>query len=220
MTREERLEMLTAIIIGNPIGEIELTDHDKGHKMAGIQSVSSNVLTNKFCQARRLVPGSVCQQCYAETLSKCRTNLSKKLARNTGRLTSHALADWEIPHFKTKYGRIESFGDTQSVLHACNYLRIIKANPNTQFGIWSKNIDHWREAFEILGKPENCTFVYSSQIIGLRSHVPENCAWFVDHVFTVWYPESHPTNCAGIQCMSCLKCYREDSEFYIDEILR
>ena len=216
-----RVEFLRSVARDNVSGMVELTMHDKNHKLAGIESVSTCVLINDICEFRRRSGAcdGVCAHCYAASLNKAYKNLSVKLSRNYGRLTSHLLTDDEVPLFSTFYGRVESFGDVRNVTHARNYIKIIRNNPRTKFGIWSKNIGIWAAAFKIDGKPENCTFVFSSSHINQRETVPEFALAFTDHVFTVFTP-GHDSNCAGIKCMTCLKCYKKDTEFYIDEILR
>lgn len=215
--KEEKLRHLYSILDEDLSGPVEITVHDKNHKLAGMESISTNVLLNKICRARMENGDNVCHRCYASRLTNIYDSLSLKLARNTNKL-SRTLKESEIPRFNTKYARIEAFGDVQNTLQAINYIRIIYSNPDTQFGIWTKNVDIWEKAFGCMGKPSNCTFVVSSQKINETDTRYEN-DWLVDHVFTV-FTKDHPSNCAGIRCMDCLKCYKKDTEFYIDEHLR
>lgn len=198
---------------------IEITHHSKSTKMEDIDSISTHPALNRICKIRALDKDSICSHCYAHKLAKLRPGLSDRLARNTGRLTNDLISDANICKFKTEYGRIEAFGDTDSPIQAKNYLKVIYANPNTQFGIWSKNLTHWKEAFEELGKPTNCTFVASSPKLNERLEIHDSYKWFVDHVFTVW-SKGHDSNCAGIKCKECLKCYKKNDEYFIDEIVR
>lgn len=197
----------------------ELTTHDKKHKLRGIQSINTSVLLNPICRSRRKDQSSICAKCYAQRLASAYPALSQRLARNTGILTSHRLKPEEIPRFTSLYGRIESFGDVMNVTQAENYVDIIRNNPLTNFGIWSKNPGIWAAAFKNSGKPSNCTFVLSSPKLNERITLPSYAVPFTDHVFTVW-DKGHESNCAGIECMSCLKCYKKSEPFYIDEIKR
>lgn len=207
--------------------KLHTTTHSKKHKMEGIQSISTSVLDNPICQKRREVPDSVCAKCYANHLCRYRKSLQTCLSRNFSILNDHLFDEREALRcqFDTRYGRIESFGDVASVTQARNYIRIIRANPETDFGIWSKNAGIWREAFELDGKPVNTTFVLSSCKVNEVDIVPDGMREYVDHVFTVWSPDRYifagtPSECAGIQCKTCLKCYKKHTPFEINERLR
>lgn len=207
--------------------KIHITMHEKTHKMAGFQSVSTSVLENPICQARRTDPESVCAKCYADHLCRYRKPLQNCLSRNFEILNAGLLTEREALRvvFDTRYARIESFGDVASVTQARNYIRIIRANPDTDFGIWSKNAGIWQKAFELEGKPDNSTFVLSSIHLNRIDEVKPEWQSFVDHVFTVWSPDQYiyagtPHECAGIKCRTCLKCYKRGTEFIINEKLR
>lgn len=202
------------------IARLHLTTHDKEHKLAGIQSLSTSVLDNPICQARRKVPGSVCAKCYAAHLVAYRKSLNNCLIRNYGILTDHLLTKREAAtcQFVTALGRIESFGDVSSVLHARNYIRVERANPMTRFVIFSKNLEIYHEAFEIEGKPKNTTFVYSSPNVNEIAEIPAKYERMVDHVFTV-HDKAHykdyrgtPSECKGLRCMRCQKCWHRVSK--------
>ena len=204
-----------------------VTMHSDGTKMDGIQSISTAVTCNRFCAARRANGESVCAKCYAETLCKMRKKLREHITDNSRILNERLLTEDECRKIRivTRIARIESFGDVTSVLQARNYIRIIRAIPNTQFGIWSKNWNFWKQAFKIEGKPNNCTFVLSSLRLNEPAKIPKSMRDYIDHVFTVYDPkhyvyENTPQGCAGIQCRSCLKCYRKDTPFFIAEKLR
>lgn len=209
--------------------KLHLTTHDKKHKMAGLQSISTSVLDNPICQKRREVPDSICAKCYANHLCRYRKSLQTCLSRNFSILNDHLFDEREALRcqFDTRYGRIESFGDVASVTQARNYIRIIRAHKHTQFGIWSKNLVIWGVAFEKDGKPKNCSYVHSSLKVDIPDYILPRWQKYVDHVFTVWSPEIYddlykgtPSECAGIKCMNCLKCYKRGGQYYINERLR
>lgn len=206
---------------------IHVTLHNSDHKMAGFQSVSTSVLDNPYCQARRKCGDSVCAKCYADHLCKYRKTLQNCLKNNYELLTAELLPDNILlkADIYTRYARIEAFGDVANVTHARNYTRLIKLNPETNFGIWSKNHGIWAKAFQLEGKPENCTYVFSSVKVNEIGKIPDCIKPYVDHVFTVWDKERYtfagtPSECAGIQCKTCLKCYKKNTEFFINEKLR
>lgn len=202
------------------LARIHLTMHDSEHKLAGIQSLSTSVLENPICQARRKVKGSVCEKCYAAHLVAYRKNLNNCLIRNYKILTDHLLDKREAAscQFMTALGRIESFGDVSCVTHARNYIRIERANPQTRFVIFSKNLEIYHEAFELEGKPRNTTFVYSSPNVNEIAEIPAKYEDMVDHVFTV-HDKAHyteyrgtPSECNRLRCLKCQKCWKRTSK--------
>lgn len=206
-----------------------VTNHSEGTKMEGIQSISTSCLGNPICEARKKIKGSVCEKCYADTINKMRKSLTKHLMENMDILSSRLLTKTEaamVP-ITSLVARIESFGDVQNVTQARNYIRIIRAHKYTKFGIWSKNLNLWGQAFDIEGKPRNCTYVHSSAMVDIPDFILTRYRKYVDHVFTVWSHDIYddlykgsPSECAGIHCMSCLKCYKRGGQYYINERLR
>lgn len=209
---------------------IHVTNHSKGTKMDGIQSIGTTSLCNPICQKRKGECGGICAHCYADALCKFRGSLNQRLQENFVKLTSRLLTAKEaaaVP-VTSEIARIESFGDVAKVVQARNYLRIIKAHPGIRFGIWSKNWGIWLAAFKAEGKPKNCTYVHSSHEVNKPDVLDPRIAPYVDHVFTVWDKQTYPeiirknprTECAGLSCNACRKCYRKNRSFYINERLR
>ena len=215
---------------------IHVTNHAKGSKMEGIQSIGTTSLCNPICRKRKEICGGICAKCYADALCKCRKSLDEHLQENFGKLTARLLTRREataVP-ITSAITRIESFGDVANVVQARNYLRIIRSHPHIRFGIWSKNWGIWLAAFKAEGKPRNCTYVHSSMYINQPDGIDPAMMPYVDHVFTVWDKKTYPaviaenpaTECAGIRCMSCQKCYKKcrkndkKNSFYINERLR
>ena len=207
---------------------IHVTNHSEGTKMAGIQSISTSCLHNPICQERAKCADSVCAHCYAQRLCKFRTTLQRNLEENSAVLSSRLLKPSEAAavNISAVIGRIESFGDVANVIQARNYIRIIRAHKATRFGIWSKNDGIWHAAFLAEGKPRNCTYVHSSMELNHVDMVKPFMDRFTDHVFTVWTKDKYPefeggkTECAGIRCINCLKCYKKGTSFEINERLR
>lgn len=207
---------------------IHVTTHSNGTKMAGIQSVGTTSLVNPICRKRKEICDGVCAHCYADSLCKLRTSLNVRLMENFEKLTSRLLTpkEAEAVPVSTLLARIESFGDVANVTQARNYIRIIRAHKWIQFGIWSKNWGIWRAAFIKEGKPKNCTYVHSSMHLNHVDDVSPLMKKYVDHVFTVWTKDQYPefeggkTECAGLSCAQCQKCYRKNTSYYINEKLR
>lgn len=207
---------------------IHVTNHSDNTKMAGIQSIGTTSLCNPICQKRKEVCDGICSHCYADSLCKMRKNLNAHLVQNFEKLTSRLMTPKEaaaVP-VTSLIARIESFGDVANVTQARNYIRIIRAHKWITFGIWSKNWGIWHAAFKKEGKPKNCTFVLSSMHINRKDEAHRLMIPYVDHVFTVWdkahYPEFEGglTECAGLCCAKCQKCYHKGGSFYINERLR
>lgn len=201
-------------------------------KLAGIKSISTCCLDNKYCIERMKDPTSICSHCYAAT----------QQSRNYG-LTDHNIINGLILRnviipvdifkaldlFFDKFVRIEGFGDVENITQAINYIHIMKAFPQANFGVWTKNDSIWYKAFEIEGKPENCSFVVSSNHVNETIAIKPQFQSFVNHVFTVYDKETVNNkdveiNCGGRKCMECLKagknCYYKDTVFHIKELLK
>ena len=209
------------------IWKVWVTMHSDGTKLEGIQSISTSTRINPICRARAMVEDSICAICYAENLLKMRKGLDKHIEENFRMLTRRLLTDEEIAAVVlwTRIVRIESFGDVANVIQARNYIRIIRANPSIQFGIWTKNLDIWNKAFDIEGKPANCSFVYSSPKINEPAILSEYDGRYVDHIFTVYDKEHYvffgtEHHCAGVRCLKCLKCYYKGTPYHIAELKR
>ena len=209
---------------------IHVTNHSKGTKMENIQSVGTTSLCNPICNMRKGICGGICEKCYADALCKFRKSLNKNLTENFQNLTSRLLTPTEaaaVP-VTSLIARIESFGDVANVIQARNYIRIIRAHKWIHFGIWSKNWGIWHAAFKKEGKPRNCTYVHSSMHVNSVDGVHPFMQKYVDHVFTVWDKELYPqviqlnpaSECAGLSCIKCQKCYKKGGSYYINERLR
>lgn len=209
------------------------TEHDTKSKMGGIPSISTCCLLNPACIARMMNGEAVCSHCFSAALQRIRTGLKLTTSQNYYILNKQRIKDapqihWTAKAIKLnpdKLVRIESFGDVASTLQAINYLLIVIANPDCKFAAWTKNLRYWVEAFKLMGKPENLTLVFSSLNINRADFIPDWARPYVDHRFTVYtaeWLEAHgiKSNCAGISCAGCQKCYHRGTAFDIIEILR
>lgn len=214
-------------------GTLIQTEHSWKSKMAGIVSFSTCCLLNLFCMARMLMGEAVCSHCFSAALQKIRKGLKLTTAQNYITLNEKDIkigpkVKWTRKALEInpdKLVRIESFGDVASVRQAINYIRVVLANPDCQFAAWTKNLNFWVKAFEKVGKPANMTLVFSSLRINEVDEIPEWALKWVDHRFTVYTKEfldAHgiKSNCAGISCATCKRCYMKGGAFDIIEILR
>ena len=140
-------------------------------------------------------------------------------------LTKALIPNDLIPVITSILGRIESFGDVYNVIQARNYIRIIRANQNVHFAIWTKNYMVWKKAFDIEGKPDNCTFVISSSQLNKPAWIPDCVKVYADYIFTVYslaYVKAHNIHihCGFSHCLKCGHCYHRGNAMYVNEILK
>lgn len=206
-------------------------------KMAGLQSLNTSCLKNKYCLARiknREIELDesidkntknkklICEGCYAEAQMSYMPNLREMTARNTD-ILKDILNYEDLPNMNCLYFRFESFGDLNNDNQFINYLNICKKNPKTKFAIWTKNPWIVQSVFDKgYKKPKNLNIVLSSVVV--NEPITTQYDW-VDKIFTVFdekYIEENGVeiNCPK-QCFNCLKCYKKtNKEFYINEILK
>ena len=212
------------------LSRVYVSDNMSG-KMEGIASVSTSVLLNKFCQARRNVKGSICEKCFAQATVNRYSGLEQRLRENTETLTKELLTPEEMPRFTCDIVRLESFGDLNNVLQARNYIRIARHNPRVTFTLWTKNHNFLKQAIEQEGKPENLIIIHSSMFMNA---VETKIDSFFDHRFTVWadrdtaHNNNSCINCRGRlegaeidKCRNCMRCYTVgNTDFDIGELLK
>jgi len=200
-----------------------------GNKLEDFYAISSNMRDNPRCQARQKCADSVCPHCFVRREAR-KASLFKTLSVNYRIFNTFDIPEkyWAllpIPSINENV-RIESHGDTGSVLHAVNYIRIVKSHKNLRFTAWSKNGLDWAPAFGQEGKPRNLTFVWSSIMLNVVDMPKEYVngypfAQYVDHVFTVFdkavaVEKGLFINCGEYtptyekvshKCKNCMRCY-------------
>lgn len=221
----------------------------KGHsKLDGGCSVSTDCHNCNFCrnmwrkaqdEAQKTGKTNIiCSRCYADTDGKCHRGLANRNAINQAILNVQIPQEvwdeaFQIPPLR-EFFRVQSFGETDTVTEACNFIRICRAIGrmwnDIPCGTWSKNSAVWGASFDLLGKPENMTYVQSSPRINVRTPIAPCIKKWCDHRFTVFDEEflrKHPEikiNCGGESCRNCVKqrqrCYFRGGEFDINEKLK
>ena len=224
-------------------GYVQITVPDAIHKLAGLLAINTSITNNPCCIARRNKAlkcgdcGHVCLGCYASNLMYgwMYKPAEQLCLYNQYLLTNHLLSEDEIKHIDLvpdKTVRFEMFGDTSNTTQAENYVRIPQYWDKNNFGVWSKNIGHYKMAFNKYGKPKNMSFVKSSEHLNIVDDVKED-EWFVDVIFTVCddineyerlIKQYNGVACAGVSCMGCMACYnyrrKDDKVLYVFELLR
>ena len=155
---------------------------------------------------------------------KCYKTMQPCFQRNTEILTSRILTDDEIPTINALYFRFESFGDIINTTQVSNYFNICKRNPKVKFALWTKNPAIVQRTINNgNAKPKNLQIVLSSHYINKQEDASR---WsFIDKVFTVYgkdYVKENNinVNCGAKSCLLCNKCYRKDSDMFINEELK
>lgn len=179
-------------------------------KMEGVHGISTSNVENKICQWRKSCKDSICQNCFAEGIMNQYDSAHLNSVYNLELLSSRLLDDSELPTLVEDIFRIESFGDVSNVIHARNYLRIIRKNSLTMFGWWSKNMHLVSAAIKAEGFiPENVNFIQSSMFVNCKDEAKYD---FVVATFTVYDDfmievEGIDINCGARSCRGCMKCY-------------
>lgn len=143
-----------------------------GGKMKGVVSVSTDINSNPFCQARQGNPDCICAKCYAESMMDDTRGVYRRnngpFKANTEILCGRLLTDEELPVINPAVFplfRVQSFGDVRNVTECLNYFKMARRNPQVRFAFWTKNIAILAKAVAIAGKPENVQIVLSSERI-------------------------------------------------------
>lgn len=218
LTLTEQIEVLSMVQVTDLSGKLE-----------DFWSLSSSPVINEYCRVRAANPLLICHECFSLASMHYKKELKLALEYNsivfsTWLFDDAALATIPFP-VVVGYGRIESHGDVRNVTHARNYIRFIRVHSWINFGVWSKNLAFYAKAFELETKPGNMTFIASSPFYNRPMVIPEKFKWFVDHVFTVYRKqyasENNITiNCGARSCKGCLNCYKKDTVYYINEMLK
>lgn len=202
--------------------------HDMEGKMKNVLSISTNCKANPYCMARYQNGVGICASCFAQATTARYKHVNENTALNTEILTKELIPDEVMPRITNDICRIESFGDLNNVIQARNYLRLIKANPDVQFGWWTKNPNfaHLALQEECKGRvPENVHIILSSLLLNTETKINPKYAYFVNKVFTVYtlewlhannINEDKFINCGARSCNNCRRCYRsfDDNQLF------
>lgn len=231
---EKKKSILFSVLINSLHIVHHVNTKGRKSKLNGINSISTCCLDNCYCLDRIKNNDSVCAHCYSATQQKQQLALQDRNTINGIILKNIVIPAkyWKKyinPLDMSKYFRIESFGDVANKTQAINYIEFIKAFPRVHFAIWSKNVGIWHFAFADAGKPDNVSFVVSSNKLNKPELHYMKTYDFINHVFTVYDKQfisdnNITINCGGRSCMECIKrhkaCYFTDTEKEISEQLK
>jgi hypothetical protein len=194
--------------------------------MAGMASLSTSVTTNERCAKNAKIPGSICEKCFASTMSKRYPSMNACFIENQRILTGEILPAEKLPEIDADtfpLFRFESFGDINNATQVKNYFNICRKNPGVKFALWTKNPDFVAAAIaDGYEKPANLNIILSSLFINVER---KNVFPFVDKVFTVYDAdtidaENVKINCGAKSCFSCRLCYEKNGIGVINEKLK
>jgi len=144
-------------------------------KLDAINSISTNTQTNPFCikQFNNKKSNSICTKCYSyKSLNGYRKNMIPALQRNSDLLATRILAAEEIPQINAVNFRFSSHGELINQKHLINLVNIARANPQTNFALWSKRNDIIKKYFDKNVKPENLILIYSNSKLNKPMNKP------------------------------------------------
>lgn len=219
-----------------PINEIIkqcICDNHDG-KMAGMLSISTSIVWNASCTAKRKINTLVCSKCYSAALNDQRKGLDIKTKVNHLILNYRRYKVSEMPTLNALMFRFEAFADLSSDIQAWNYLALVLHNPLVNFGLWTKNPWHLYNAIMKYNngkKPKNLQVLYSSPVINqccanaLKMYILPGSVPMIDKVFTVYTAEfaiEHgiKIQCGNSVCIECKTCYFKNRVKLVNEVIK
>lgn len=196
-------------------------------KMEGLAGVTTSVLENPYCKARRGICGMICAKCYAAAGLSYKASVRECYARNTAALTTQIIPKEDLPRLysETGYFRFESFGDISTEMQVVNYFNMAEVNPHMKCALFTKNPWLIRAAMKNYGikKPQNLVIVGSSYFTDKAMNF--DAYDFIDKVFTVYTKQYAAENgveiqCGGRSCAECGRCYENYGGRYVNELLK
>ena len=191
-------------------------------KLQGLQAISTNTVTNKFCNKQNASKNNdvICKHCYSHSmLNTYRKNMQDCLQRNSDTLSLADLEDVDIPRINQLYMRFNAHGELINETHLKNLIKICVKNPNVFFTLWSKRKDIIIKYFDKIGmRPRNLKLVFSNSIINTIIDPPKYFDSTFNNVDADYMQEKQ--NCTGQKCIDCLLCYTHNDTKHIVEAVK
>ena len=190
-------------------------------KMKDIPAINTNPLSNAFCQRMHNSGNKnvICKDCYSCAMLKAyRKNCVPAFERNT-QILQNEISQEQIPSFKKNdIVRIHAHGELINEQHMKNLMNIAEKNQTITFSLYTKRNDIVTNVLEKNEKPNNMIIVYSNPIVDKPiTKVPEK----FDKVFNVCRDKhKDKINCGALNCNTCRKCYKLNSENIIYEQIK
>jgi len=197
-------------------------------KLAGVDAINTDPLSNDFCCRMNATEGTICSKCYSISMLKTfRKNCRPAFQRNAEVLSSRPLTDGEILTLKFKNDKVRynAHGELINVYHAINCIRIAQLFPSKQFALFTKRANLVKKAVEMgYSIPRNLHLIYSSAKINHQATKPS----IFDKVFVVYsrdYDDPNVViNCCDIKesrkCSECKRCYTQNDCEVVNERIK
>ena len=191
-------------------------------KLQGLQAISTNTTTNKFCNKMNKSNNIdvICKHCYSHSmLNTYRKNMQNALQRNSDALSLEELHDNDIPIINQLYMRFNAHGELINEMHIKNLFKICFKNPRVNFALWTKRKDIVIQYINKIGtKPSNLKLIFSNSIINTIVEPPT----YFDSTFNNVDSDNmkDKQNCTGQKCIDCLLCYTHNKTKHIVEAVK
>ena len=87
-------------------------------KLDGLHAISTNTVTNPFCQKMNTSGDTICRQCYSHgMLNSYRKSMQASLQRNSDLLSDRVLDQSELPTILDAFFRINAHGELINATH-------------------------------------------------------------------------------------------------------
>lgn len=184
-------------------------------KMKDIRAICTNTKTNPFCQAMQKTD-AICKDCYSQRmLEGIRRNCEPAWERNSVLFSQGLIPIEDLPILKKdKVFRLHAHGELINEIHVQNFMNLVKKNPQTMFGWFTKRKDLMNPV--LAGKPDNLIMIYSNPKIDDPN--PVLPAGF-DKIFSVYTKDTGNINCAK-SCAGCMFCYSHNKIEYVNELIK
>ena len=154
-----------------------LTISNMTGKLEGFKAISTNTLTNEFCQKmyNSKKENIICTKCYSmEMLQGMRKNCAPAWQRNSDALSLGIISQHLLPTILDAFFRFSAHGELINLTHLENLHNITLHNPHCSFALWTKRKDLIRKFYSKNEKPSNLILIYSNPKIDAVMHnVPE-----------------------------------------------
>lgn len=178
-------------------------------KLEGFRAISTNTVTNKFCQKMYSAKKeTICSHCYShQMLNTYRKNMQAALQRNSDLLSAALLSDDQVPQFKIGEAvRFSAHGELINLTHLQNLVKIAEMNPWAHFTLWTKRKDLVLK----VTAPSNMMFIYSNpELDKIMWTPPAGFHKTFNNVDESKFTEYQ--NCTGSKCKDCMVCYSFDN---------
>jgi hypothetical protein len=182
-------------------------------KMEHIPAINTNPLDNSFCN-KMSCTDLVCKNCYSRAMLKgIRRHCGPVWSENGKVLSNRILTEEELPILNVIWLRFSGHGELINKVHFLNLCAIARVNPRVKCVLWTKRSRIVRENIDMV--PSNLTLIYSNPRV---DHVMKLPPKGFDRVFNVVSKDSYKSNCAGLKCWDCGKCYDSDTICLIERL--